>query len=323
MNDKTQVNREVPHESFIPQQAPRGPYSFSQLSLFEQCPRKYWIEYVAKIKSPQTRALILGSAIHNGVEDGVNQILAEDPEEVDKERWLKQADTQTPPEDCVKDYKKGLQSFADWLPQVWEERTQQPEIATEWSFGLTRHWQPLDWRGNRQHNPPGMILRGSIDLLAIHHFDGFAYVWDLKTGRNPYEVFPKPGTPHRQLAVYAWALFCYHPHLQKIGTSFFNLMSQDKPEAGAIFDLDKAIHYGRNWAESLIREIEARDHTKLDEWEPKENKYCGFCAFKKHCPVGKKVSKKRYVPRNWNKKQKVINDQNMEVTLNRLNDDAE
>ena len=315
------INFSAPHKTFTPKKAPSGPYSFSQLSLFERCPRKYWLEYIAKIKTPQTRPLILGSAIHNGVEAGIRRIVNEQPREIDPETWVEVADTQTPPNDCIKDYKKGLVAFSHWLPTIWQDRTLDPEIAPEWSFGLDRHWQPIGWTGDRHHKPHGLMLRGSIDLMVIHHLEGFAYIWDLKTGKNPYEVFSSPGLPHRQLAVYAWALFCFHPHLETVGTSFFNLMLKDAPDEGAIFDLDRAMEYGRNWVEKLVREIESRDYTKIDEWEPTENKYCAFCDFKLGCPVGKHIKKKRFVPKNWNKKQQVITDEAMEETLARLSDD--
>lgn len=317
---RVEVDFSAPHSSFVPKKLPAA-YSFSQLSLFERCPRKYWIEYVAKIKTPQTRPLILGSAIHHGVEDGLKHLIAAQPTEVDTKKWIESADTQSPPGDCVKDYQKGLQSFSEWLPTLWEDRASEPEIATEWSFGLNRQWHSVGWTGDRLHKPPGIMLRGSIDLMAIHHFEAFAYVWDLKTGRNPYEVFPSPGIPHRQLAVYAWALFCFHPHLDTVATSFFNLMVNGEPEEGAIFDLERAMEYGRNWVEKLVRDIESRDPTKIDEWEPAENRYCGYCSFKEGCPIGKKIQRKKFVPKRWNRKDQAITDEAVKATLERLNDD--
>lgn len=45
-----------------------GYYSSTQLEMFRRCPRQYEYRYIKGIKSPPNSALVLGSAVHKGIE---------------------------------------------------------------------------------------------------------------------------------------------------------------------------------------------------------------------------------------------------------------
>jgi ATP-dependent helicase/DNAse subunit B len=51
-------------------------YSFSQLQLFAQCPRKYQFRYIDKIEKEfeSSADLILGNAVHTALEHLYNQV---------------------------------------------------------------------------------------------------------------------------------------------------------------------------------------------------------------------------------------------------------
>ncbi|MDT3417141.1 CRISPR/Cas system-associated exonuclease Cas4 (RecB family) [Brevibacillus aydinogluensis] len=48
-------------------------YSFSRLSLYEQCPFRFYLRYVLHRKEPMTAPLALGKATHKGIESIINK----------------------------------------------------------------------------------------------------------------------------------------------------------------------------------------------------------------------------------------------------------
>ena len=122
------------------------PWSYSSLTAFETCPRRYYLTRVAKkVKEPPTEATIWGNKVHNALEDRV-KLKKPLPEGMDQ--WERLASKFDRP--------KG-------------------RVFTETRYTFTRNLKPCDW-GDKQ-----AWMRGIIDLGV----DGGekAVLFDWKTGK--------------------------------------------------------------------------------------------------------------------------------------------
>lgn len=143
-------------------------YSFSRLSLFEQCPFRFYLKYVMKRDEPFTLPLALGKATHKGIEAIINRGCS-----------LEEA------------VMEGLIE-ADFYPMsrtdlVWLIRSAPVYKGmgkTEGHFIL-----PLS------DSPSSPKIQGYIDLETE---DSFV---DWKSGRVPYGIWDT-----MQIPLYAWAI---------------------------------------------------------------------------------------------------------------------
>jgi len=275
------------HKTYKAQYQPLGPYSFSQLSLFEECPRKYWLQYVAALEEEDKIALEIGSALHSAVERGMLFLCDTKPDHLNIIEWFAHANSDAPTNPQVKEpYRRCMNSFMEWMTtDRWKDWiSEEAEVATEFSFGLGENWEPLPWSGERDDKPEGMLFRGSIDLLTVYHHRFYGSVIDLKSGKNRYEVL-KNNLPAKQLVTYSFAVFQIYPHLHFLHNTFFNLMLSNETEPPIVIDRLSAEKYGRDWISKCVKGIRKKDWKDVDNWEPKTNDNCIFCSFKDTCPL--------------------------------------
>lgn len=122
-------------------------WSYSSISLFQQCPRKYYRLRVAKdIKEPVQEHLLYGSDVHRAAEEYVRD------------------DKPLPPK------------YAYIQPQLDILKAIEGEKYCEYQMGLTRDMQPCDFRD------PNVWFRGIADLLIVN--GDRARVADYKTGKS-------------------------------------------------------------------------------------------------------------------------------------------
>lgn len=122
------------------------PWSYSSLSAFETCPRRYHLTRIAKlVKEPQTEATLWGNQVHKALEDAV-------------------AGT------------RGLApNFAQYQPIVDRVRATGGKKFTEQKFGLTKGFKPTGFFNG------DVWLRGVLDLTIVT--PKIAIVLDYKTGK--------------------------------------------------------------------------------------------------------------------------------------------
>jgi len=89
-------------------------WSYSKLSLYEQCPRKYKFRYVDSIKTPKAAAASRGTMIHEGVEDFLHDR------------------AKTVPVEAV-----------GFFTHIAEVKTHRPKI--EHKIGFDQNWKPIGW----------------------------------------------------------------------------------------------------------------------------------------------------------------------------------
>ena len=124
-------------------------WSYSSLSLFQQCPKKYYHLRVAKDhKEPETDALLYGTQLHEAAEFYIGK------------------GTPLPPQF------EFIKGSLDLLKTLGEGG----EFLCEYRMGLTRDLEPCDFFSK------DVWWRGVADLVIIK--DNKAYMVDYKTGKS-------------------------------------------------------------------------------------------------------------------------------------------
>jgi len=127
------------------------PWSYSSLSSFLQCPRRYYLTRVTKeVKEPPTEATIWGQRVHTALELRIKE------------------GRPLPPE--LAKYEAVAQELESWSDQ-W---------VTEEQFGLTENLEPTGFFDT------DVWCRGILDVYTVH--GKRAFVADYKTGKKRPEL---------------------------------------------------------------------------------------------------------------------------------------
>ena len=139
--------RNAPAEAVkLPSQNKVLPWSYSSLTAFETCPRRYHITRIAKlVKEPQTTATIHGNEVHKALEDAVSGKAKLAPK------------------------------YADYSGIVERIREAKGKKLVEQKFALTSSFKPTDFFA------PNAWVRGVVDVAIINPTS--AVVLDYKTGK--------------------------------------------------------------------------------------------------------------------------------------------
>lgn len=126
-------------------------WSYSSLSAFETCPKRYYLTKVSKeVKEPQTSATLWGNQVHKALELRITK--------------------HTPLPD-------GMQEFEPIAASV-AAKAQGGKIEAEQKMALTKTFTPTSWFGK------DVWVRGITDFTIIKN--GTAFIGDWKTGKpNP------------------------------------------------------------------------------------------------------------------------------------------
>lgn len=292
------------------------PTSFSRLSGFKECQRRYFWQYVQPLPVDQAtvdRKYGFGRFFHDRVEAGfaamsahmnqqrvANPLLPPIP---DVQQFVHAAYRGGVSGDDQKKWATMMGHFANWLfaNQQWlSVMFAQDNPIVEMPFALNTDWEFVPWDGDRRNRVPDLALRGFIDLLVLvrgHsmaaagrtvHTPMIAYIWDWKTSTirsKPYD--PKTNQPSPQLALYAFALFRRYPQLERVVATYFNVRWK-QPEQPITFTREQAEHWGPAWVESIVDELMELDPYNQECWEPKKNEWCYTCEFSGVCPLMKR-----------------------------------
>jgi hypothetical protein len=126
-----------------------GPWSYSGIKLFEQCPKKYYHLRVAKdFKEPTSEAMLYGTRFHEAAEFYIKE-----------DRPLPEAF-------------KFVKGALDSLKKIPGDK------YCEYEMGLTENLEPCGFRD------PNVWFRGIADLLIIDTDKKEARVLDYKTGKS-------------------------------------------------------------------------------------------------------------------------------------------
>jgi hypothetical protein len=164
-------------------------WSYSSITLFDQCPKKYYHLRVAKdIKEPESDAMLYGTAVHEAAEQYIRD------------------DIPLP------------EKFAFVQPYLTKLKAIPGEKLCEHKMGLKRVDGELQPCGFYDED---VWFRGIADLLIIDRESKTARVIDYKTGKSARYADPK------QLALMAACVFFHFPEIERVRSGLLFVVSKE------------------------------------------------------------------------------------------------
>lgn len=164
-------------------------WSYSSITLFDQCPKKYYHLRVAKdIKEPESEAMLYGTAVHEAAEN------------------------------YMRDGTPIPEKFAFMEPYLAKLKAIPGEKLCEHKMGLKRTREGMV---PCEFFDPDVWFRGIADLLIIDREKKEARVIDYKTGKSARYADPK------QLALMASCVFFHFPEVERVRAGLLFVVSKD------------------------------------------------------------------------------------------------
>lgn len=263
-------------------------YSFSQLSLYQQCPKKYQFRYLDKIERDfeTTPDLVLGTSVHSALEWLYQQVSIFLTPELSDVIW-KFEENRTTAESQAKNelnYHKELQK-TDYLRrgenylrtyyQKYYPFDQSKLIATEKRliFNLD------DPKGEKE----SIKFTGFIDRLDKE--DDTFIINDYKT--NKHLPSAEDTDYQEQLTLYAKAMQQLYPDYQKNIKARLHFLHFDLLKEWEIWAPELAVVENKYY--QLASEIEEKrfyfNMGERNTFPTKENNYCKYCEYMSICPL--------------------------------------
>ncbi len=246
-------------------------FSFSRVSTFEQCARRYRYRYVDGVREAfQSIEAFLGQQVHATVEWMFRERgQGRDPRVDEAVRWYSASFDREFAESraslrivkqrtALEDYRR---SGAEMLADFHRTRFLADTLET---LGLERHFV-LDLEGGRR-------FQGFIDRLA-RDADGTVHIIDYKTGGRPPVRFG--GKDGDQLEAYAVAMFAEHPGVDEIVLQL-EYLKNGSTQTRRI-RRDETAETARRLRERIRTAAEA------SAFPPSPGTLCGWCGFNDLC----------------------------------------
>lgn len=262
-------------------------FSVSELKAYEQCPRRWYLQYIRNVRTPPTHEGFVGQHIHHALRD----LMLKPPEERTLEFLCERLRTHW------RDDRRGRECFQK--DREFERKCGERAIGLLENFylGADLKAQPkqvelfLDWTvaprgssGTPGGLPAGVTLTGKIDRIDGAP-DGRLIIIDYKTGRlQPSDEYLRQDI---QVAVY-WTMV---EETQKTPVGAFKFLGlaeyRELEMRPSPDDLGAAL--GR------VTQIIGRIHTDPDP-QPKVGPLCPWCGHLDGCPDKDKASSFKKAP---------------------------
>jgi len=202
------------------------PYSYSRLSLHDQCPRKFKYSYIDKLeRGPTDRtALLKGGAVHSILENYPNRTTHK----------------------LAHKYHHIVDKFLNG--EVSQKYFGDVSFMNEVSFGLTEELEPTTYGDKKA------LFRGKIDRVQV--IDNLLYLCDWKTGKYREERFQD----FRQLLFYAIYFFRRYPNINKIKICYVYV--EHDLENEMILDREYLFNYVKQLTDIIIATESDREFPK-------------------------------------------------------------
>lgn len=165
------------------------PWSYSSISLFAQCPKKYYhLKVVKDIKEPESEAMIYGKDLHLAAEE------------------------------YVRDGKPIPEKYGFITPLLDKLKALPGEKYCEYQMGVKK--TPAGY-SMTNFTDPNAYYRGIADLMVVDKGDKSARLVDYKTGKSAQYADLK------QLKLLAAAAFTHFPYVKKIKAGLLFVVSKD------------------------------------------------------------------------------------------------
>lgn len=232
---------------------PPDAWSYSRLDKFNQCPWRYYQEYILGRKSPQTYPLALGSAAHSLIE------------------------TVAPITGLGTSWQTTFEIFAGIEVGKYPEFLSEsaiPLLAKMAGFAYT-HFElnktQLEFHIDREQD--GEHFHGWVDCG-----EESGRMIDWKSGKTPF--YPEET---KQLTLYVW-MRSQNQHQPTETALVFVRPGIEKPIRSAIVTPEQAERTGR-WAVALAKEIRTRLARGILAFPATSNQYCRWCHLANECPL--------------------------------------
>lgn len=223
-------------------------FSFSRLSLYAECPYRFFLKYVEGNKEPATEPMLLGKGVHKAIEEAIKGMSFQ--------------------EACLAGYVESdfVANYHEITDLVSRAPVQKGMGDTEVYFRL-----PL----SHEENAPE--IQGYIDLVQ----DGGFKIWDWKTNRRSYGVHDT-----YQVSLYAWAMMKIKSVSFVEGSLYFLRYKKKDSAIFTEQDAEKARMWAYNLAKEIeeklfLLEIGAGSANELFPY--KASSYCSHCPFAMTC----------------------------------------
>ncbi|HDO19339.1 MAG TPA: PD-(D/E)XK nuclease family protein, partial [Thermoplasmatales archaeon] len=246
-------------------------YSYSKLNCFLQCPRKFKLTYIDKVKTEikETIEAFTGSRVHEVLRKLYKDLQYEKLNTLDdlieylKEQWYKKWDEGiliTKREYTEENYLKMAERFIRDYYNRYYPFDQSRTIALEKKI-------TVDLDSSKQY-----VIQGYIDRLAYRE-DGVYEIHDYKTGMNlPINEYLKED---KQLALYAIGVKDKYPDARDVRLIWHFLAFDKEVE---ISKTDEELEELKRETISLIDKIES-----CDEFPARISVLCDWCEYKPIC----------------------------------------
>ena len=221
-----------------------NPYSYSKISTYNSCPKKFHFQYVLKVGDVQmdSPALAKGRCVHSIFEYSGNV-----SDEVKNSEYYQ----------ISKDiYDKFLQTNLSHYVL-----TDKPKFA-EQKIALNKELKPCDYKDK------DVLFKGIVDQVLVKDD---LYLNDFKTGKYVDERYQS----YEQLLFYAIYFFIKHENIQNIYISYLYV------EHGLENKMLLERKYLDNYKKLLLTNIINIENE--EKFECKITKLCDYCAFKEIC----------------------------------------
>jgi CRISPR/Cas system-associated exonuclease Cas4 (RecB family) len=229
--------------------------SASSIKTFEQCPRKYYYNYIERRPRKSWPHLDLGNFVHEVLEKFHIQA-------IDKPRgdWpgimTKACEKALPSFHLIPDHQVRAQDMLGTYLAMIGENGMPPVLANEQAFKIT--WEE-----------DNIMLRGYIDRIDKDE-SGYR-ILDYKSGKSKY-------LDEFQLLVYGLYLISTDDEVEKFKGTYLMLGEKSK-EISYTFtktDLERCANKIKHIAKQIRGE---------KTWEPKPQFLCSYCDFEEVCPA--------------------------------------
>ena len=221
------------------------PYSFSKISTFNSCPKKFEYNYILKLEDKtDTPALAKGRAVHSILEyypEFDNSLMHADPIYTEAKEIC----------DNFLNSDLGKKYILNDLPKFSEEK-----------IALDINLNPCDYKDKN------VLFKGIVDQIIIGNT---LFLNDFKTGRYKDERYQS----YDQLMFYAIYFFIKYTNIMEIHISY--LYVEHNIENSLVLERK----FLNNYIKTLITNIKKIEETI--EFNKNESKLCDFCGFNEIC----------------------------------------
>ncbi|MED3554122.1 PD-(D/E)XK nuclease family protein [Cytobacillus praedii] len=229
-------------------------WSYSRLSMFEECPRQFYYKYILELPYPSAYPMRIGKIFHTAIDLMVKEGYS--PHEA--LYYSIGVNNGLPDGEKTSFLIYMLKNAYSRIPNL-----EYAEISSE------VHLEVKTTKG---------IVHGYIDLIIDDPSQDLIELWDYKTSWHAFSA-----ENHRQLPLYGWM----YQQLKYAGSEFRGrlIFPRLDAEKDTVVDLttDK-ITEARNWLVTTINQIESKDPDVLEDWEMcKDRTKCDYCPFVSRC----------------------------------------